>query len=135
MENGYTINATFGTGAAGVGYWVKLAQDKAYYEKLAAAGYSLTFDLTVGGEEAWNWKIVKVFGKTLEELGFTGKTGKVTISMAALVAAYDIQADLASKEMTNVAQSNYWFTIDRVNDYARVYTFTITNYEFIKAEV
>ena len=132
VENGYTIDATFGVGAAGVGYWVKLAQEKAYYEKLAEEGYSLTFDLTVGGEEAWNWKIVKIFGKTLEELGFTDKNGKVTISMDALVAAYDIQADLASKEMTDVAQSNYWFTIDRVNDYARAYTFTITNYEFIK---
>jgi hypothetical protein len=141
VENGYSIAVKFNTGAAGDGYWMTLSQDKSYYEKLAEEGYMLTFDLSVTGHEGddyygeFNWPLIKIFGKTLEEYGFTTGTGTITVSMDALVAAYDAQATFVAGEVSNVAQSNYWFTIDRVDDYARFFNLTITNYEFVKEVV
>jgi uncharacterized protein YjdB len=139
IANGYSLAVKFNTGAAGDGYWMNLSQPKSYYEKLAAEGYVLTFDLSVTGHSGdnyygeFNWPLIKVFGKTLEEYGFTSGTGKVTVNMSALVAAYDIQAALATNSASNVAQSNYWFTLDRKDDYARFFNFAITNYMFVKA--
>jgi hypothetical protein len=139
IANGYSLAVKFNTGAAGDGYWMNLSQPKSYYEKLAAEGYVLTFDLSVTGHSGdnyygeFNWPLIKVFGKTLEEYGFTSGTGKITVSMSALVAAYDIQASLATNSASNVAQSNYWFTLDRKDDYARFFNFAITNYMFVKA--
>ena len=139
IANGYSLAVKFNTGAAGDGYWMNLSQPKSYYEKLAAEGYVLTFDLSVTGHSGddyygeFNWPLIKVFGKTLEEYGFTSGTGKITVSMSALVAAYDIQAALATNSASNVAQSNYWFTLDRKDDYARFFNLAITNYMFVKA--
>jgi hypothetical protein len=96
----------------------------------------LTFDLSVTGHEGddyygeFNWPLIKVFGKTLEEYGFTSGNGKVTVSMDALVAAYDMQAKFLAGEVSNVAQTNYWFTIDRVNDYDRYFNLAIINYKY-----
>ena len=141
IDNGYSLAVKFNTGAAGDGYWMNLSQPKSYYEKLAEAGYVLTFDLAVTGHSGdnyygeFNWPLIKVFGKTLEEYGFTSGTGKITVSMADIVAAYDMQASFVAGGVSDVAQSNYWFTIDRVDDYNRFFNLTITNYEFMKAEV
>ena len=141
VENGYSIAVKFNTGAAGDGYWLTLSQPKSYYEKLAAEGYVLTFDLSVAGHEGdayygeFNWPLIKVFGKTLEEYGFTSGTGTITVSMDAILAAYDMQAQFLAGQVSDVAQTNYWFTIDRVDDYARFFNLTITNYEFVKSEV
>jgi hypothetical protein len=140
IENGYSFAVKFSTGAAGDGYWITLTQPRSYYEKLAEEGYALTFDLSVTGHEGdayygeFNWPLIKVFGKTLEEYGFTSGNGKVTVSMDALIAAYDMQAQFLGGQVSNVAQTNYWFTIDRVDDYDRYFNIAITNYTFVKVE-
>jgi hypothetical protein len=54
--------------------------------------------------------------------------------MDALVAAYDMQAQFLGGQVSNVAQTNYWFTIDRVDDYDRYFNIAITNYTFVKVE-